>query len=173
VKNCSLAIALSQTVLGESLAISKVNNAVFKTKWKGRLEILNKFKNLFYDVGHNYEGIAAMIESISALHPDKKLIGLFSIKSDKNLDKICELIKENFEKIIICSDKNGYLMSSLDLQKIFNKNNSNAMSVSSVKSGIELLKNYDNNYITIIFGSHYIAEEVYSSVGKYFDTTNN
>ena len=173
VKNCSLAIALSQTVLGESLDISKINSAVFKTKWKGRLEILNKSKNLFYDVGHNYEGIAAMIESISALHPDKKLIGLFSIKSDKNLDKICELIKENFEKIIICSDKNGYLMSSLDLQKIFNKNNSNAMSVSSVKSGIELLKNYDNNYITIIFGSHYIAEEVYSSVGKYFDTTNN
>ena len=37
----------------------------------------------------------------------------------------------------------------------------------------QLLKNYDNNYITIIFGSHYIAEEVYSSVGKYFDTTNN
>ena len=173
VKNCSLAIALSKTVLGESLDILKINSAVFKTKWKGRLEILNKSKNLFYDVGHNYEGIAAMIESISALHPDKKLIGLFSIKSDKNLDKICELIKENFEKIIICSDKNGYLMSSLDLQKIFNKNNSNAMSVSSVKSGIELLKNYDNNHITIIFGSHYIAEEVYSSVGKYFDTTNN
>ena len=173
VKNCSLAIALSQTVLGEPLAISKVISAVFKTKWKGRLEILNKSENLFYDVGHNYEGIAAMIESISALHPDKKFIGLFSIKSDKNIDKICELIKVNFEKIIICSDKNGYLMRSSDLQKIYNKNNSNAMSVSSVKSGIELLKNYDNNHIKIIFGSHYIADEVYTSVGKHFDTTNN
>ena len=124
-------------------------------------------------MGHNYEGIAAMIESISALHPDKKLIGLFSVKSDKNIDKICELIKQKFEKIIICSDKNGYLMRSPDLQKVFNKNNSNAMSVSSVKSGVELLKNYDNSHITIIFGSHYIADEVYSSVGKYFDTTNN
>jgi len=173
VKNCSLAIALSQNVLGEALDISKINSAVSKTEWKGRLEILNKSKNLFYDVGHNYEGITAMIESISALYPDKKLIGLFSIKSDKNIDKICELIKENFEKIIICTDKNGYLMKISDLQKIFNKNNSNAISVSSVKSGIELLKNYDNNYIAIIFGSHYIADEVYSSVGKYFDTTNN
>ena len=124
-------------------------------------------------MGHNYEGIASMIETISALHPDKKLIGLFSIKSDKNIDKICELIKENFEKIIICSDKNGYLMSSLDLHKVFNKNNSKAISVSSVSSGVELLKNYDNNYIKIIFGSHYIAEEVYSAAGKYFDTTNN
>ena len=173
VKNCSLAIALSQNVLGEALDISKINSAVSKTEWKGRLEILNKSKNLFYDVGHNYEGITAMIESISALYPDKKLIGLFSIKSDKNIDKICELIERNFETIIICSDKNGYLMRSSDLQKVFNKNNSKSMSVSSVKRGVELLKNYDNNYITIIFGSHYIAEEVYSSVGKYFDTTNN
>ena len=98
---------------------------------------------------------------------------MFAIKSDKNIDKICELIQRNFEKTIICSDKNGYLMRSSDLQKVFNKNNSKAISVSSVKRGVELLKNYDNNYITIIFGSHYIAEEVYSSVGKYFDTTNN
>ena len=173
VKNCSLAIALSESVLGESLDISKINSAVFKTKWKGRLEILNKSKNLFYDVGHNYEGIASMIETISVLYPNKKFIGLFAIKSDKNIDKICELIQRNFEKTIICSDKNGYLMRSSDLQKVFNKNNSKAISVSSVKRGVELLKNYDNNYITIIFGSHYIAEEVYSSVGKYFDTTNN
>ena len=173
VKNCSLAIALSENVLGESLDISKINSAIFKTKWKGRLEILNKSKNLYYDVGHNYEGISSMVETILALHPDKKFIGLFSIKSDKNIDKICELLIENFEKIIICCDKNGYLMRSSDLQKIFNKNNSKAISVSSVESGVELLRNYDNNYITIIFGSHYIAEEVYSSVEKYFDTTNN
>ena len=173
VKNCSLAIAISQTVLGESLAISKVNNAVFKTKWKGRLEILNKSKNLFYDVGHNYEGITAMIKAIFSMHPDKKLIGLFAIKSDKNIDKICELIKENFEKIIVCSDKNGHLMMGPDLQKVFNKNSCNAILVSSIEGGVELLKKYDNNYITIIFGSHYIADEVYSSVEKYFDTTNN
>jgi len=173
VKNCSLAIALSENVIGEFLDISKINSAVFKTKWKGRLEILNKFKNLFYDVGHNYEGIVAMIETISALYPDKKFIGLFSIKSDKNIDKICELINENFEKIIICCDKNGYLMRSLDLQKVFNKKNIKAISVSSVESGVALLKNYDNKYVKIIFGSHYIAEEVYSSVEKYFDTTNN
>ena len=64
-------------------------------------------------------------------------------------------------------------MRSLDLQKVFNKKNIKAISVSSVESGVALLKNYDNKYIKIIFGSHYIAEEVYSSVEKYFDTTNN
>ena len=173
VKNCSLAIALSEYVLGEAIDISKINSAVFKTKWKGRLEILNKSKNLFYDVGHNYEGITAMIKAIFSMHPDKKLIGLFAIKSDKNIDEICGLIKKNFEKIIVCSDKNGHLMMGLDLQRVFNKNNCNAILVSSVEDGVELLKKYDDNYITIIFGSHYIADEVYSSVGKYFDTTNN
>ena len=161
VKNCALAIALSKSVLGKSLKPSKLKSAIFKTKWRGRLEIIINSENLFYDVGHNYDGIAAMIETVSSLYPDKKRIGLFSIKSDKNVDKICELIKESFEKIFICSDKNGYLMKSSDLKKIF-KNN--FPSVSSVSSGIKLLKSYNNDYIKIIFGSHYIADEVYRSI---------
>ena len=102
-----------------------------------------------------------MIETVSSLYPDKKRIGLFSIKSDKNVGKICELIEDSFEKIFICSDKNGYLMKSSDLQKVFNNN---FPSVSSVSSGVKLLKSYNNNYIKIIFGSHYIADEVYRSL---------
>ena len=160
VKNCALAIAISKSVLGKSLKASELKSSIFNTKWEGRLEMLLSSKNLFYDVGHNYDGIATMIETVSSLYPDKKRIGLFSIKSDKNIDKICELIKESFEKIIICSDKNGYLMKSSDLQKIFNNN---FPSVPSVSIGVKLLESYNNNYIKIIFGSHYIADEVYCS----------
>ena len=42
-----------------------------------------------------------------------------------------------------------------------------------MKKGVEELEKYNDDYVKIIFGSHYIAEEVYTSVGKYFDTTNN
>ena len=46
-------------------------------------------------------------------------------------------------------------------------------SVPSVKIGVEELDRHRGGYVKIIFGSHYIAEEVYTVVGKYFDTTNN
>ena len=59
------------------------------------------------------------------------------------------------------------------LEKILNENNIKCFSVPSVKKGVEALEKYNDDYVKIIFGSHYIAEEVYTATGKHFDTTNN
>ena len=128
---------------------------------------------MYYDVAHNVEGISAMIKTISKSHANKKIIGLFSLKSEKNIRPICNVIKNNFETLILCHDENGYLLKTAVLEKILNENNIKCFSVSSVKKGVEALEKYDDDYVKIIFGSHYIAEEVYNVVGKHFDTTNN
>ena len=128
---------------------------------------------MYYDVAHNVEGISAMIKTISKSHADKKVVGLFSLKSDKNIKPICNVIKNNFETIILCHDKSGYLTKTTVLEEILNENNIKCFSVSSVKKGVEALEKYNDDYVKIIFGSHYIAEEVYTATGKHFDTTNN
>ena len=172
VKNCVLAINIAKKLLGSSFDISKVKKSVKTIKWPGRLEKI-KNKNMYYDVAHNVEGINAMIKTIFKSHADKKIIGLFSLKSDKNIRPICDVIKNNFETLILCHDKNGYLSKATVLEKILNENNIKCFSVSSVKKGVEALEKYNDDYVKIIFGSHYIAEEVYKVVGKHFDTTNN
>jgi len=172
VKNCVLAINISKKLLGSSFDISKVKKSVKTIKWPGRLEKI-KNKNMYYDVAHNAEGISAMIKTISRAHAGTKIIGLFSIKSDKNIDDICSIIKDNFEMIILCHDKSGYLSKATVLEKILNENNIKCFCVSSVKKGVEALEKYNDDYVKIIFGSHYIAEEVYNATGKHFDTTNN
>ena len=172
VKNCVLAINIAKKLLGSSFDISKVKKSVKTIKWPGRLEKI-KNKNMYYDVAHNVEGISAMIKTISKSHADKKIIGLFSLKSEKNIRPICNVIKNNFETLILCHDENGYLSKTTVLEKILNENNIKCFSVSSVKKGIEALEKYNDDYVKIIFGSHYIAEEVYNAVGKHFDTTNN
>ena len=172
VKNCVLAINISKKLLGSSFDISKVKKSVKTIKWPGRLEKI-KNKNMYYDVAHNVEGISAMIKTISNSHAYKKVVGLFSLKSDKNIKPICNVIKNNFEIIILCHDKSGYLTRSTVLEKILNENNIKCFSVSSVEKGVEALEKYNDDYVKIIFGSHYIAEEVYNATGKHFDTTNN
>ena len=172
VKNCVLAIKIAKKLLGSSFNISTVKKSVKTTKWPGRLEKI-KNKNMYYDVAHNFESIRVMIKTISSTHPGKKIIGLFSLKSDKNIGAICSVIKNSFEKIILCHDKSGYLLKSIILEKILKENSINCISVSSVQRGVEVLEKYANDYVKIIFGSHYIAEEVYSAVGNYFDPTNN
>ena len=172
VKNCVLAINIAKKLLGSSFDISTVKKSVKTIKWPGRLEKI-KNKNMYYDVAHNVEGISAMIKTISNSHADKKIVGLFSLKSDKNIKPICKVIKNNFETIILCHDKSGYLTRTTVLEKILNENNIKCFSVSSVKKGVEVLEKYNDDYVKIIFGSHYIAEEVYTAKGKHFDTTNN
>lgn len=173
VQNCSLAICLSKYALGAAVSPSKIKTAISKSIWKGRLEKISN-NNLFYDVAHNYDGVKAMLNTINVLYPDKKKVGLFCIKSDKNILAICKLLKNNFKKLIVCSDKNGYLVKVSDLLGIMNENNIECLSVDSVEEGVSLLNEYNNpNYLNLIFGSHYIASEVYGSVGKYFDRTYN
>ena len=172
VKNCVLAINIAKKLLGSSFDSSTVKKSVKTIKWPGRLEKI-KNKNMYYDVAHNVEGISAMIKTISKSHADKKIIGLFSLKSDKNINPICNVVKDNFETIILCHDKNGYLSKTTVLEKVLSENNIKCFSVSSVKKGVEELEKYNDHYVKIIFGSHYIAEEVYNATGKHFDTTNN
>ena len=172
VKNCVLAINIAKKLLGSSFDSSTVKKSVKTIKWPGRLEKI-KNKNMYYDVAHNVEGISAMIKTISKSHADKKIIGLFSLKSDKNINPICNVVKNNFETIILCHDKNGYLSKTTVLEKVLSENNIKCFSVSSVKKGVEELEKYNDRYVKIIFGSHYIAEEVYNATGKHFDTTNN
>ena len=172
VKNCVLAINISKKLLGVLFDSVKVKNSIKNTKWPGRLEQI-KNNNIYYDVAHNYDGIRAMINTISNTHRNKKIIGLFSLKNDKNIDAICKIIKNNFEKIILCHDKRDYLLKSTVLEKALIENNIKCFSVSSVQGGVDVLEKHSDDYVKIIFGSHYIAEEVYAAVGKYFDTTNN
>ena len=172
VSNCLLAIKIAEIII-ESIDLDKMKNAINNSRWPGRMEKLSD-KNLYYDVAHNYDGIEAMIESAITYHPKKELIGLFCIKGDKNINSICSLLREKFHKIIICQDKERYLLSVGKLSKIMNENKIKYLSSNSVKAGLKILANIKKEeFVGLVFGSHYIAEEVYSEFGKHFDTTYN
>ena len=69
---------------------------------------------------------------------------MFCIKSDKNISAICKLLKNNFKKLILCSDKEGYLVKVSDLLSIMNEINIEGLSVASIEEGVSLLKEYNN-----------------------------
>ena len=170
--NCVLAINIAESIIN-NIEPDKVNKAVLNTSWLGRIEKLTK-SDIYFDVAHNYDGLKAMINTIKSNHPQKKLFGLFCIKGDKNMNSISDLIRESFHQIIICQDKNKYLLSVNRLSKILDKKSINYLSVSSVKEGVNIIKNINvKEYVGLIFGSHYIAREVYNEFGKDFDTTHN
>ena len=161
IKNCALAINIAEFVL-KRLDAKLLNRAISKLSWAGRMEKLSE-DNIYYDVAHNYDGIRALIKTIRKIHPKKKLVGLFCIKAEKNIELICDLLRKNFEKVIICQDKEKYLLSVKALSEIFIKEKVNFSEKKSIKEGIKILTNANmGEYVRLIFGSHYIAKEVYS-----------
>tara|TARA_Y100000591_G_scaffold331743_1_gene366621 strand:+ start:2238 stop:3479 length:1242 start_codon:yes stop_codon:yes gene_type:complete len=161
IQNCVLAVDIAEFVL-KRLNTKLINRAISKLSWAGRMEKLSE-ENIYYDVAHNYDGIKALINTVEKIHPDSKIVGLFCIKAEKNIKIICELIKKYFTKIIICQDKEKYLLSVKDLSQIFKKEKINFSEAKSVKAGIKTLTNENmGDYVRLIFGSHYIAKEVYS-----------
>jgi len=159
--NCLLAIETSKTILGKLDPI-KTNNAIKKTVWPGRIEnIMNS--GIYYDVSHNYESIVAMINNIKKLYPRKSLAGLFCLKNIEHIDLICKIIADSFKKIILCQDQKLYLLDIKAISNVMGKFDDDHLVSKSVKDGIKILKSFNNkDFVRIIFGSHYIAEEVYS-----------
>tara|TARA_B100002051_G_scaffold274265_1_gene314995 strand:+ start:1698 stop:2939 length:1242 start_codon:yes stop_codon:yes gene_type:complete len=163
VQNCSLAIDIVEFVLG-SINEEILNKATSKISWPGRMEKLVG-ENIYYDVAHNYDAIRALINTVKKIYPEKKIVGLFCIKAEKNIGLICGLLRKYFAKVIICQDKGEYLLSIKSLSKILKKEKINYSEVKTVREGINILKSADmEGNVKLIFGSHYIAKEVYFKV---------
>lgn len=170
--NCTLAINIAEKIL-DKISPDNVKKAINKSYWPGRMEKLSN-KDIYYDVAHNYDSIKSMIKTVNTYHPQKKLVGLFCIKGDKNIVSICNLLRKNFYEIIICQDKEKYLLNVKKLSKIMKHQKINYLLVSSVDEGLNIIESMDQEeFVGLIFGSHYIAEEVYYEYGKHFDTNYN
>jgi len=166
-QNASLAITALK-VIEPGISNHSINDSFSQLRWAGRLEKLSP--DIFYDVAHNLSGIKAMVNFFTELYPDKYLYGLFAIKGDKDLHLVIRTLMQSFKGLLVTSDKKGLLVPELKLSQILNKNGLSNQPVSSVKQGVyELKKLTKNNGIGIIFGTHYLAEEIYKEFDLLFD----
>ena len=170
--NCILAIEVAKLFL-KKLDPIKIKKAVKNTSWPGRMEKLSK-DNFYYDVAHNYESIMAMVETVKENYSYNSLYGLFCLKGESSLEEICDIIKNNFSEIIICQDRDNFLLDKKIITGAMKKKNIKYLIAESVSSGVKKLKSYNRKKdFKLVFGSHYIAKEVYSEFEKDFEAIHN
>ena len=140
-----------------------------KVDWPARIQQLDD--RLYYDVAHNEDGLAFFLKTIRSMFPDVPIIGLFCLKGDKELNSLTNNLSGQFSKLFVTTDQNRLLLSSQNLSeklKFFGIKNE---PVGSVSSGINKLKALIKDAgVGVIFGSHYIAEEVFSEFEISFDS---
>ena len=128
-------------------------------------------QRIFYDVSHNEKGMEKTLQALKGLYSGKDIYGLLCLKKDKELTPLKSLIVQNFKNLFISEDQMGLLLKSSILEKRLDGINIKCNLVSSIKNGSEILKNLvkNNSSVGLIFGSHYIAEEVFKAFEIPFD----
>ena len=158
--NAALAIeCISQ--FEPELQNQRIHYGLRKVRWPARIQQLDD--RLYYDVAHNEDGLAFFLKTIRSMFPDVPIIGLFCLKGDKEMDLLAKQMKNQFIELYVSSDVNGLLLDAKYLSKKLNYKGVRNTSVDSVLNGINRLEaQIQKGAVGIIFGSHYIAEEVYS-----------
>ena len=145
-----------------------IQKGLKNVSWPARIQKLDD--RLYYDVAHNEDGLAFFLKTIRNIFPHVPLFGLFCLKGDKELHRLVKKLSGQFSKLIVTTDQKKLLLSAGELSEKLISVGINNESVESVSSGIAQLRELIKDAgVGLIFGSHYIAEEVFSESEISFD----
>ena len=145
-----------------SIDNKKIVKGLKSAKWPGRFQKVSNKPKVIYDVGHNEKSIKNTIITIKEKFPNKKINGILTLKKTKELKGIINLIDNNFNQIILLfpPDKNDFYSQNY-LKKNLINTTLKISTTKSIKKFFDGLKN-ESNELWLIFGSHYIAKEVFT-----------
>ena len=140
-----------------------------RVRWPARIQQLDD--RLYYDVAHNEDGLTFFLKTIRSIFPDVPISGLFCLKGDKDFNSLAENLSGQFSNLFVTTDQNRLLLSTEKVSEKLILLGIKNEPVDSVSSGINKLKELiKNTGVGVIFGSHYIAEEVFAEFEISFDS---
>jgi len=143
--------------------ISAIQEVKYLTAFRGRWDVYRP--NIVLDVGHNPEGIQAIVKNIQ--HVDKKLLIVYGSVKDKDVRKSVSLLPRQAYYFLT----QAQIPRALDvasLKDIFIENGiENTSTYSTVASAIDkALTEIDEDSLLLIIGSFFIVGEAYQYLDK-------
>ena len=159
-ENIMLAVKAAQHIT--SPTDQDIKNGIKQTSWPGRIELLSKNPNIFFDVSHNDDSIIAFCNTMESFDHRGISFLIISIQRTKQINKAIVKLKGIFSKIII-TQINDRMYSSKDLSSMFAPHRSIEIINNpddAIKKTMSKLKKSD---ILGIIGSHYWGEYIYQN----------
>ena len=167
-QNAALAIATIK-LFNSDISNETINKGLSNVHWPGRLQRVSD--KIYYDVAHNENGIKSVLNNLNRIFPASRLYGLLCLKGDKEIDCIAKSIRSQFEMLFVSTSKDGLLMDPEKLSKELDNLKVANLPLNDISSSIsKITKVRKTDDIILIFGSHYIANEIFSEFEIPFDT---
>jgi dihydrofolate synthase/folylpolyglutamate synthase len=146
-----------------------IHDGLKKVRWPARIQQVDD--RLYYDVAHNEDGLTVFLKTIRSIFPGAPIIGLFCLKGDKELSSLTKNLSRQLSTLFVTTDQNNILLSAEKLSEQLISFGIKNEPINSVSAGIYKLKELiKDSGVGIIFGSHYIAEEVFAEFEISFDS---
>lgn len=169
VENAILAIETLRKLSDNNLiniSKEKIKEGINKAVWAGRFEIVKKNPLIIIDGAHNLDGIKALKKSIQNLFSGKKILAVFSMLGDKNVNEVVKEIMSCFDKVIVTDIDNSRKMNKDELFLLVKANNEN-VEYKKLNEAIENIDEYSKDFdVTIVFGSLYMIGDFRKVVKK-------
>eukprot|EP00924_Labyrinthula_sp_SR-Ha-C_P008946 snap_masked-scaffold_2-processed-gene-7.44-mRNA-1 protein AED:0.19 eAED:0.20 QI:0/-1/0/1/-1/1/1/0/425 len=124
-----------------------------------------------FDVSHNPEALAELRKRLNKNFPDKKVIVVLSMATNKNIEECFSVLFDDFQnlkQIIFLESQSKRLHSAAHLQQIYQKTNL-CNSSSSISSANYLLDNLakfsQQDNVVLVCGSFFLMKEVKLALG--------
>ena len=142
----------------------------------GRMEKVEKIKNVYLDVAHNEDSVEAFVDYVKKNFDNKKKIFVVGFLKDKEVEKCVNLLKMAGDNFILTEPNNEerkldskILERYLEDKKIENPKNIIISEKNIEKAFLKALELRENEDECIfVVGSFYLLGEVKKVIEKYF-----
>jgi dihydrofolate synthase/folylpolyglutamate synthase len=162
-QNAMLAIKTCQDNF-HNLTNEDIQQALDQWYWPARMQIMKD--NFFYDVAHNRNGISVLAKDLTEIYK-KKPLGVVVLKNDKINPQLIEKFSTLFDKIIISTISSKDILNKEEIMK--NPLLKNFQFIENLNEALTELDKLEYSGAKVVFGSHYIAKEVYNFFDFSFD----
>ncbi len=103
--NASLALAIASQLHAQRLirlSEAKTRQALSKTEWPARFQTLQQNPPVILDGCHNPDGAKVLAQALSDAFPDKKIVFVFGVSSDKNAQQMLSTLLPMSSRAFFC-----------------------------------------------------------------------
>lgn len=104
--------------------------------WKGRFERLNDDPPVFFDGGHNEEGVRAAVDTVKACFPDEKILIISGVMKDKDYRTIAAELSSVASRVYTVTPDNPRALPAEEYAKIFAETNTEATACSDFETAV-------------------------------------
>ena len=123
-------------------------------------------RSWYFDVAHNEESAINLFKNVFNENIQGKTIAIFSLMSDKNIERVTELFLSQIDHWILYEVKNERSMKKDDLKNFFSLNKAPLDIANTLQECIEhAIKNTTADDRIIVFGSFYLIGPLMKQLG--------